>query len=51
MVDQLSLYDHAVPSNGQDPNTRPDPGTAITASYETVDNDRASLMTFSGVVR
>ncbi|MBM0125376.1 hypothetical protein [Pimelobacter simplex] len=51
MAEQPSLYDNAVPSNGYDPGTRPDPGTAITASYETIDNDRAPMMTFSGVVR
>lgn len=51
VADQPSLYDNAVPSNGQDPDTRPDPGTSITASYETIDNDRAPMMTFSGVVR
>ena len=51
MVDQPSLYDNAVPSNGHDPDTRPTPGTAITASYETVDNDRAALMLDARVVR
>lgn len=46
-----SLYDDAVRSKGRDPETRPDPGTAITASYETIDNDRAALMLDAGVVR
>lgn len=51
MADRPSLYDYALLSNGQDPDTRPDPGTSLTASYETIDNDRAPMLTFSGVVR
>lgn len=51
MKDQPSLYGNAVPTSGRAASTRPDPGTAITASVETVDNDRASHITFAGVVR
>lgn len=50
-MSQPSLYDNAVPSNDEVRDVRPNPSTAITASYETIDNDRAPLMTFSGVVR
>jgi hypothetical protein len=50
-MNESTLYDAAVPSNGGDPDTRPDPGTGLTASVETVDNDRAGLMLDAGVVR
>ena len=46
-MDQASLYDRA--SEGGDP--KPEPGTALTASIETIDNDRAGLMLDAGVVR
>ena len=50
-MNESTLSDAAVPSNGGDPDTRPDPGTRLTASVETVDNDRAGLMLDAGAVR
>ena len=46
-----SLYDSAEPEDtATEP--RPDPGTALTASVETIDNDQAGGLTFSaGIVR
>jgi hypothetical protein len=46
-----SLYSAAEPDDSaEDP--KPDPGTSLTASVETVDNDRADGLNFSaGVVR
>jgi hypothetical protein len=51
VADQPSLYDNAIRATVKIPDTRPDPGTGITASYETIDNDRAHMMALSGVVR
>lgn len=44
-----SLYDNAVHAGGGEQD--PEPGTALTASVEAIDNDRAGLMLDSGVVR
>lgn len=50
-MDGLSLYDSADPDDDSSL-PRPDPGTALTASVETVDNDQAGGLTFSaGIVR
>lgn len=46
-VQDPSLYD--LSTHGGDPN--PEPGTALTASVETIDNDVALLMLDAGVVR
>ena len=50
-MDGPSLYDSADPED--DTSTpRPDPGTALTASVETIDNDQAGGLNFSaGIVR
>lgn len=46
---ERSLYDNAVPD---EPEERPQPGTALTASVETIDNDRAEGLNFAaGIVR
>lgn len=46
-----SLYDTAGPE-GSAEEPKPDPGTSLTASVETIDNDRADGLNFSaGVVR
>lgn len=47
-----SLYDSADLDTGSQAEPRPQPGTALTASIETVDNDRVGGLTFSaGIVR
>lgn len=47
-----SLYEaHAVAPHGQESNPRPSPGTQLTASIETIDNDRAALLLEAGIVR
>jgi len=47
-----SLYDSADVDTGSDSEPRPEPGTALTASVETIDNDRIGSVTFSaGIVR
>lgn len=47
-----SLYDSAEPEDKPNSEPRPEPGTALTASVETIDNDRAGDLTFSaGIVR
>lgn len=47
-----SLYDSAEPEDPSGSATRPEPGTSLTASVETIDNDRAGSLTFSaGIVR
>lgn len=47
-----SLYDAADPEEAPDPEPRPQPGTALTASVETIDNDRAGGLNLSaGIVR
>lgn len=46
-----SLYDKALHED-QLPGPRPEPGTSLTASVETIDNDRADGVTFdAGIVR
>ena len=46
-----SLYDKAV-AEDQLAGPRPEPGTSLTASVETIDNDRADGVTFdAGIVR
>lgn len=47
-----SLYDSADLDAGPRSEPRPEPGTALTASVETIDNDRIGGLAFSaGVVR
>lgn len=47
-----SLYDSADPEDASPSEPRPEPGTSLTASVETIDNDRAGGLTLSaGIVR
>lgn len=47
-----SLYDSADPEETTTPERRPEPGTTLTASVETIDNDRAGGLSFAaGIVR
>lgn len=49
---EVSLYDFAEVDDELDPESRPDPGTALTASVETIDNDRSCALNLSaGIVR
>lgn len=50
-MNEPSLYDSAIPECDLETEPRPEPGTALTASVETIDNDRAGLMFNAGVVR
>lgn len=51
MTDQ-SLYDLAQQEEPSEPEPRPSPGTTLTASIETIDNDRAEgLNLAAGIVR
>lgn len=51
-MNRPSLYDSADLDGGPGSEPRPEPGTALTASIETIDNDRLGGVTFSaGVVR
>lgn len=48
-----SLYDSAEEDDmpSPDPEERPKPGTSLTASVETIDNDREELTLAAGIVR
>jgi|JI10StandDraft_1071094.scaffolds.fasta_scaffold84206_4 hypothetical protein len=47
-----SLYAvNAMPVTQSNPEPDPQPGTVLTASIETIDNDRADLLLGMGVVR
>lgn len=46
-----SLYDSADLDTESGSEPRPEPGTALTASVETIDNDRIDAATSAGIVR